>query len=482
MGSFVWYDLETFGRDSRRGRIAQFAARRTTADLEPMGPPVNVLCRPDPDLLPSPAACLVHGITPQRAAADGLPEPEFAATVLEAFAGPDACVTGFNSLRFDDEFVRHLLYRNFHEPYSREWRDGNSRWDLIDLARLSYALRPDGIDWPLRDDGAPSFRLEHLARAVGHDHGHAHDALADVDATIAVARALRRAQPKLFDYYFRLRQKKAVAALIDLTSGTPLLHISSRYGASRGNAAVVVPLMWSPGFEQNRTKLIVAATHSDPDAWLDDDHQDLADRLFTPRDSLPEGVERPPIKALHLNKSPALVALQHVRDVELERLGIDREQAMSRAARIHAHADIRGELARVFAHSGGAATDPDCALYDGFPPAGDVALAQRFRNASADAWHTLEKQFSDARFQALAFRYRAQLAPETLDADDEARWLEFRRGRLAGQVDATEVTLADFDTEMSALRLARGMEPDVTPMLDALQAWRDAAFQRLGLL
>ncbi|MGH8173539.1 MAG: exodeoxyribonuclease I, partial [Rhodanobacteraceae bacterium] len=205
MQTFLWHDYETFGADSRRDRPAQFAAIRTTPDLETVGEPVSFFCQPPTDVLPEPVASLITGITPQRAHAEGVIESEFAARVNEQLAAPGTCAVGYNSLRFDDEFTRQLLYRNFIDPYAREWENGNSRWDIIDLARMSYALRPHGIEWPRREDGTPSFRLEDLARANRIAQRRAHDALSDVEATLGLARVLRYRQPRLWNWHLGLR-------------------------------------------------------------------------------------------------------------------------------------------------------------------------------------------------------------------------------------------------------------------------------------
>jgi exodeoxyribonuclease-1 len=231
--TFVWYDLETWGRDPRTSRIAQFAAQRTDLELNPVGAPVNQLCRAADDLLPSPEASLVTGLAPQDTARDGLNEADFFARVCEQLSQPGTCAVGYNSIRFDDEFLRFGLYRNFYDPYEREWRDGNSRWDLLDFLRLAHALRPDGLEWPKREDGATSFRLEDLANANGTREGSAHEALSDVRALIGLARKLRAAQPRLWDYGLALRDKRHVAGLIDVAAGPPLLHVSGRYPALR---------------------------------------------------------------------------------------------------------------------------------------------------------------------------------------------------------------------------------------------------------
>src|SRR5690606_16616493 len=187
-------------------------------------------------------ATLVTGITPQDALRDGVTEAEAFASIFEEMARPDTCTLGYNPLRFDDECIRHGLFRNLRDPYGREWRGGNSRWDLLDGMRLAQALRPDGIEWPKREDGATSFRLEHLATANNVRTGDAHEALSDVRALIGMARLLRRSQPRLWDHAARLRDKRHAASLLDIVSMAPVLHVSQRYPASRLCAAAVLPL------------------------------------------------------------------------------------------------------------------------------------------------------------------------------------------------------------------------------------------------
>jgi exodeoxyribonuclease-1 len=162
--SFYWHDYETFGADPSRDRPVQFAGLRTDAELNVVGESLVIYSRPADDYLPHPQACLVTGISPQLALQQGVPEAEFIRQIHEELALPGTCGVGYNSLRFDDEVTRYTLYRNFYDPYAREWQNGNSRWDIIDMVRATCALRPEGIEWPLREDGLPSFRLEDLTQ------------------------------------------------------------------------------------------------------------------------------------------------------------------------------------------------------------------------------------------------------------------------------------------------------------------------------
>ncbi|NLC62343.1 MAG: exodeoxyribonuclease I, partial [Gammaproteobacteria bacterium] len=320
-GTYLFYDLETWGRDPRLSRIAQFAAIRTDLELRQVEEPIDFMVRPADDMLPSPGASMVTGIDPWHALREGVSEAEAFARIQDEMSRPRTCVAGYNSLRFDDEFIRHGLFRNFFDPYEREWRGGNCRWDLLDVMRLAHALRPDGVHWPQREDGkGTSFKLEHLAEANGVREGDAHEALSDVRALIGLARQFRAAQPRLWDYALRLRDKRYCGGLLDIVAPEPVLHVSQRYPATRLCAAPVLPLARHPQID---SRVIVFDLGSAPDALLDLDAGDIADRLFVPARDLPEGEERIPLKEVQSNRCPALVPWRHLREPDFARLGID---------------------------------------------------------------------------------------------------------------------------------------------------------------
>ena len=469
--SFLFYDLETFGSDPRRSRIAQFAAIRTDADLNQIEEPVSFFVQPADDLLPSPAATLITGITPQRALREGVNEAEAFARIFEEMARPETCTLGYNSLRFDDEFVRHGLFRNFFEPYEREWRGGNCRWDLLDVMRLAHALRPEGIEWPRREDGATSFKLEHLATANDAREGEAHEALSDVCALIALARRLRDAQPRLWDYALRLRDKRHVAQMLDTIAMSPVLHISQRYPASRLCAAPVLPLARHPQID---SRVIVFDLDSEPDALLALDADAIADRLYTPAADLPEGEVRIALKEVHLNKCPALIAWDHLRDADFVRLGIDPERVLHRAQRLReAGPALAEKVRRVYARERAhAPVDADAALYDGFIGDADKRLLAQIRASAPEALGMREFGFADPRLSELLFRYRARNWPQTLDAIEHARWNDYRRRRLIGENDLAEYGFDRFDAELAALRGIHAGDQSKLDLLDQLQVWR----------
>lgn len=469
--SFLFYDLETFGADPRRSRIAQFAAQRTDAELNPVEEPISFFVQPADDLLPSPIATLITGISPQHAQREGMPEAEALARIAEEMARPETCTLGWNTLRFDDEFVRHGLFRNFFDPYEREWRGGNSRWDLLDVARLFHALRPDGVAWPAREDGkGTSFRLEHLALANDVRVGDAHEALSDVRATVGIAQRMRRAQPRLWDYALRLRDKKFAAGLLDTVALTPVLHVSQRYPASRLCAAPVLPLARHPRID---SRVIVFDLDGDADALLELDPQDIADRLYTPAADLPEGVRRVALKEVHVNRSPALVAWAHLRPQDFQRLQIDAAAAEATAARLRLHAAALAEKVRqVYASERAhAVPDVDASIYDGFIGDGDKRRLAEVRATPPEYLGTRTFGFRDPRLDELLFRYRARNWPQTLSADERLRWDDYRRQRLQHDSTLSELGFDAYFHELGLLRTQQAHDGAKLALLDQLQAW-----------
>jgi len=468
--SFLFYDLETFGADPRTSRIAQFAAIRTDADLNEVDEPISVFVKPADDLLPSPIATLITGIAPQAALREGMPEAQAFALIFEEMARPETCSVGYNSLRFDDEFIRHGLFRNFYDAYEREWRGGNSRWDLLDVLRLAHALRPEGLVWPKREDGATSFKLEHLAAANGVRIGDAHEALSDVRALIGLARTFKAAQPRLWDYALKLRDKRFAASLIDVVAMTPVLHVSQRFPASRLCAAPVIPLARHPHID---SRVLVFDLGQDPDALLRLDADAIADRLYTPAADLPEGEARIALKEVHLNRCPALVAWDHLRGSDFTRLCIDPIETQLRAARVRdAGPELVEKVRKVFARERQRTPgDPDASLYDAFIGDGDKRLFRDVRSTPPEALGARAFGFRDARLPELLFRYRARNWPQSLSASERARWDEYRRGRLHDETGLSEYSFVRFHAEIAALRALHLADSGKLVLLDQLESW-----------
>ncbi|MGQ9426365.1 exodeoxyribonuclease I [Gilvimarinus sp. F26214L] len=453
MNTLFWHDYETWGESPNQDKPSQFAGVRTDENLNIVGEPMSFYCQPASDCLPKPEACLVTGITPQHALEHGLPDYQFMGRIHDELIKPGTCAVGYNSIRFDDEVTRNGLFRNFYDPYEREWNNGNSRWDIIDMVRLTYALRPDGIEWPRNEDGSPSFRLERLSAANGLAHEAAHDALSDVYATIGLARRIREQQPKLYDYAYRMRLKREVASLIDLRSFKPLLHISSKYPAARGCAALVMPLAPHP---VNKNGVIVFDLAADPGLLTDLSAEQIAARLFTPRDQLEEGVERVPLKVIHLNKSPLLVTPKLVDAAAEQRLQLDKAlcethwRGLREAA---ADGQLAGKLQEVFKRNGfPGKSDPEQCLYDGFINDRDKATMAEVRGASPEDLASTTFSFYDERLPELLFRYRARNFPHTLSAPERLQWDEFRSQRFSDPEAGAGITVIEFRERLARLQ------------------------------
>ena len=487
--TFLWHDYETWGANPRRHLPAQFAAQRTDDQLQPIGEPLVYYCRPPLDALPDPQSALVTGLTPQLCASRGLPESEFADRIHAALAAPGTIGVGYNSIRFDDEVTRHLLWRNLLDPYAREWQNGNARWDLLDVARCAHALRPQGIQWPLDDEGLPTFRLEKLSAANGLTHEAAHDALSDVNATIALARLIRQTQPRLFDFCLALREKKKAALEMGLpaTSQTarPFLHISGMFGAARGNLALMAPLAMHP---HNRNEILAWDLMHDPAELADLSAEQVRQRLFTPAAQLPEGAPRLPVKSVHLNRAPIVISsLKTLPDERAAHWGIDYALALGQhLPRLHALPDLSALWSDVYQRpaAGDAAPeasempDVDENLYGGFTSDEDRRRLARLRALPAAEVAGRHMGFDDPRLPELVWRWRARNHPETLTAQERQRWQQHRQARLlhgAGQ----HTSIQSYFEKIDALAAAHESDERAQALLGALYEWGEALGESL---
>jgi exodeoxyribonuclease I len=476
--TFYWHDYETFGADPSRDRPVQFAGLRTDAGLKPIGEPLVIYARPADDFLPHPQACLVTGITPQEALEKGVPECEFISRIHGELAQPGTCGVGYNSLRFDDEVTRYTLYRNFYDPYAREWQNGNSRWDIIDMLRAAYALRPEGIEWPLREDGQASFRLEELTAANGIAHEAAHDALSDVYATIAMARLVREKQPRLFDYVLQHRDKRAVARQLDIAGMKPVLHVSGMFGAERYNTALVVPLAPHP---DNRNEIICFDLSADPAPLAQLTPQEIAGLLYSRKEDLPEGQQRPGLKSIHLNRCPLVVTAKMASREVAARIGLSGELCRENLAALRAQRDAAPEafVKKIQAVYGkrqfDPISDPDRMLYSGgFFPESDKQAMARVREAGPRELAEQSFVFRDPRLPEMLFRYRARNYPQSLRPEERAQWEEFRFQRLTEPEAGGGLCMESYHDEIEQLLAAGDLPADKEAVLHRLLEYGDS--------
>jgi exodeoxyribonuclease-1 len=473
--SFYWHDYETFGVDPIHDRPCQFAGVRTDADLNIIEDPLIIYCRPSDDYVPSPQACLITGITPQKALEEGLPEAEFIAQINEAFSQPGTCGVGYNSLRFDDEVTRHTLYRNLRDPYAREWQNGNSRWDIIDMVRLTYALRPEGINWPKKEDGSPSFKLEELTTANGIAHESAHDAMSDVEATIAMAKLIKEKQPKLFEFVVQNKDKHSARAMLDSAGMKPVFHISAKYPATRGCCAMVAPVAEHP---TNKNLVIVYDLREDPSELIHATPEQIRQRVFTSQADLGEGVSRFPLKGVQLNKCPVLAPATMLKSLSEERLAeleLDGDKLRQHLAILRKAPDLSARIAQAFdqPHEGDL-TDPDEQLYaGGFIGKADRQKLDGLLNQPVETLREHEVQFEDQRLAEMVFRYRARNYPATLDGEEMEKWEQFRAQRLMNPKKGWH-SLEAYGLELQRLAADHELDPAKLQILEELHLYGES--------
>jgi len=467
--TFYWYDYETTGIDAAKDRVVQFAGIRTDLDFNIIAEPDEFYCQLHNDILPHPEACLVTGISPQLANEKGLLECEFIKRIHDQFSTPQTCVVGYNSIRFDDEFTRHLLYRNFFDPYAREWKSGNSRWDLIDVVRMTHALRPEGINWPKRDGDLPSFRLEALTKANGISHESAHDALSDVRATIALAKLIKHKQPKLYSWGLGLRDKRKASTHLDLVNHTTMAHVSSKYPASQACLGIVAPLISHP---INKNGVVVVDLSVDPQALINLSAEEIHQRLYTSTENLAEGELRIPLKTIHLNKSPMLAPLNTLTDELKLKLDIDLVQCEENRQAI-LKAGIADKLAAVFMiNEFEMSDDPDLMLYGGgFFSQSDSRQMTCIRQTPKDKLAALDLPFEDERLAEMLFRYRARNFPETLSEQEKKRWHAYRQEVLSNDKKDGRLTLISYFERLDELISEDSWSEDQQALLEDLVSY-----------
>lgn len=451
--TFFFYDLETSGLNPRDDRVMQFAGQRTDLDLNPIGEPINLLVELPEDTLPSPEAIAVTKITPQQTKSDGLSEREFAHYISDEIFTPGTIAIGYNSIRFDDEFTRHLLWRNFIDPYEWTWKDGRSRWDLLDVVRLTRALRPEGIEWPFAETEKvdektgekkiikyPTNRLELITKLNGIEHAHAHDALSDVEALISVTKLIKEKQPKLYNYLFALRDKRRVVDLVSLDDPKPFVYASGRYPAKYNKTTVAIPI--APA--KNGSILVFDLRYNVEDLLAKSDDPDPS--FF------------PAVKSLAPNRCPAVAPLGVLSvDDGWQKIDLDKETVEKNLFALRSHPEFIKRVTSQPEKEFDKPLDAESALYDGFLGDSDRVRVDAIRNASADKLKNFHPDFVDKRLPELLLHYKAKNFPETLDENEAAGWEKYRLARLNRQAPAF---LKSLEVMKTTGKTAHGLEVD----------------------
>lgn len=442
--TFFFYDLETSGLNPREDRIMQFAGIRTDMNLKQIGEPYNILVALNDDTLPSPDALMVTGITPQQTVADGYTEAEFAQLLIDEVFTPDTISVGFNSIRFDDEFVRALFWRTFRDPYEWAWRDGRSRWDLLDVVRMTRALRPEGIEWPVVD-GKPVNRLELLTKVNDIMHTKAHDALSDVEALIAVAKLIKDKQPQLYEYLLSIRDKKEVKKLVNLDDKQPFVYVSGRYPSEFGHATVAFPL--TAGRNGN---VLVYDLRNDPTPFISLPIESLEKILYATREErMADDYVRLPVKELQYNRAPAVAPLGVLAQYDgWKKVSLDEETIKKHRQILLSAPSFAENMRTIFENRPEfpKATDPEAQLYDGFVTDADLLSVSKVRSANVDQLADLNPVFVDERLDGLLLHYKARNYPKSLSDDESSAWEEWRAARLHRQLPGFTKRLQELST------------------------------------
>lgn len=417
--TFFFYDLETSGLDCRADRIMQFAGQRTDMELNPIGDPINLLVKLGEDTLPSPQAIMVTKITPQSTLADGLTEAEFCKYVSTEIFTPGTIATGYNSVRFDDEFMRHIFWRNFYDAYEWQWRDGRSRWDLLDVVRMTRALRPEGINWPVTEEGRATNRLELITKLNGISHEVAHDALSDVNALIDVTRLIKEKQPKLYDYLFKLREKRAVQRIVNLENPVPVVYSCGRYSSEHQKTSVVLPI----------------APAKNGNVLVFDLRYNLEEHLANPDN---EGKFFPLVKELKYNHCPAVAPLGVLEQGDAwQKINLTKAQIEQNLQTLQRYPDFieRARSANEERPEYPPASDPESALYDGFLDQPDRNTCASVRAAKRQDLANFHPEFHDPRLEELLIHYKARNFDGILDEDEQAKWEKYRLERIKSRAN-----------------------------------------------
>ena len=474
--TFFFYDLETSGFSPRKDRIMQFAGQRTDMNLNKIGEPVDILVCLNDDVLPSPEALLVTGISPQKTVDEGYTEAEFARMAAEEFFTEGTIAVGYNSVRFDDEHMRHLFWRNFYDPYEWQWKDGRSRWDLLDVVRMVRALRPDGINWPFMEnengEQIAANKLELLTKLNGIEHENAHDAMSDVDGLIDVAKLLRQEQPQIFDYLLKIRGKAEAQKLVNLENPQPFVYTSGRLDSEYEKTIVAFPVVPAP----NRN-VVVWDTRFDATEFLQLSADELAAKLFaTWEERQAEGFVPVPAKVLQNNKCPAVAPFGVLTDENKQRLDFN-EAKIKKHIKIlkqnpHFVENLRTAFenkAKVYEARKPASekvekANPEAQIYGGFLPDGDRQKVEAVRNADTRKLADFHPEFADERLPELLLHYKARSFPKTLSADEKQVWEEWRAEQIARQTPA-------FLEELQQIAAREDLTKDEEFILEEMKLW-----------
>ena len=473
MKTFFFYDLETSGFSPQNDRIMQFAGQRTDEKLNRIGEPVNILVRFNDDVLPSPSALIVTKISPQKTVEEGYTEAEFSKMLVEEYFTPDTVIVGYNNVRFDDVHIQHLLWRNFYPPYDWQWKDGRSRWDLLDVVRMIRALRPEGINWPfiINEETGEKFaanKLELLTKENGILHENAHDAMSDVDGLIDVARLLKEKQPQIFNYLFKIRSKNEVQKLVNLENPKPFVYTSGRFKVEFEKTTVAFPI--APAKNQN---VIVWDLRFSPEKFIDWSEDQILENItadFETRSS--DDFEPIAAKILQYNKCPAVAPMGVLTEENQQRLKIDLAEIQKNLDILRKNPHFAENLRSAFERRSEVFQDkssaekpaPEARLFEGFVSRSDDIKIEAVRNSTDRELADFHPDFADERLTGLLLHYKARSFPKSLSSQEKELWEEYRVKNL-------QKMIPNFMKEFQEIANNQNLNSQEEYILEEIKLW-----------
>ena len=473
MKTFFFYDLETSGFSPQNDRIMQFAGQRTDENLNRIGEPINILVKLNDDILPSLSALMVTKISPQKTVEEGYTEAEFAKMLVEEYFTPDTVIVGYNNVRFDDVHIQHLFWRNFYPPYDWQWKDGRSRWDLLDVVRMIRALRPEGINWPfiINEETGEKFaanKLELLTKENGILHENAHDAMSDVDGLIDVARLLKEKQPQIFDYLFKIRSKNEVQKLVNLENPKPFVYTSGRFKVEFEKTTVAFPI--APAKNQN---VIVWDLRFSPEKFIDWSEDQILENItadFETRSS--DDFEPIAAKILQYNKCPAVAPMGVLTEENQQRLKIDLAEIQKNLDILRKNPHFAENLRSAFERRSEVFQDkssaekpaPEARLFEGFVSRSDDIKIEAVRNSTDRELADFHPDFTDERLTDLLLHYKARSFPKSLSSQEKELWEEYR-------VENLQKMIPNFMKEFQEIANNQNLNSQEEYILEEIKLW-----------
>jgi len=426
--TFYFYDTETSGFDARAQRIMQFAGQRTDLEFTPIGEPHNILIKLTDEVIPEPEAIAVHGILPTTTIQQGLTEAEFIKKLNSEVLTSDTVVIGFNNIHFDDEFLRHLYWRNLYDPYQWHWKDGRSRWDLLDATRLIRALRPEGIKWPLNSEGKQVNTLVSLASENNLIHDDAHDALSDVNATIQLAKLIHKTQPKILNWMIENKDKRKLGEIVNLKEPKPFIYSSGRFKSEYTKTTIAFPV--AP-VEGRPDSVLVYDLRVNPKQFIDLDIDGLKDKVWFYGKKTDAGRSLP-IKIIALNRCPAVAPIEAMnRDVEV-RINLTLKQAEAHLKTLLTNKSFGDMVRTIWAEKQWpeGPDDVDYQLYDSLMDNSDKPKLEKLHGMKESDLADFQPVFTDERLDSMLLRYKARNFPKSLSLKEQTIWQAYKRKRI----------------------------------------------------